>query len=77
VTTSSVSSAWLQSTTLKRFYASTATVEPVAGTPPFLSSSPRDELLMFGSGVKATPNETVYVVSLSDSETPGIDFHCP
>jgi hypothetical protein len=32
---------------------------------------------MFGSGVKATPNETVYVVSLSDSETPGIDFHCP
>lgn len=61
--------------TLKGFYGPTTQLDLIAGTP-FLSSSPRDELLVIGSGVKAVAGETLYVVSLYDSEPPGVDFRC-
>ena len=61
---------------LQAFYEGKATVEFSAPGASWDVSSPRESLLSIASTASRAPGETVYVVSLYDSEEPGIDYRC-
>ncbi len=66
----------LSAEALQAFYDGKATVEFSAPGASWDVTSPRESLLSIASTSSHAPGETVYVVSLYDSEEPGIDYRC-